>query len=307
MKKSSNRLRTPEKRVVLLVLVGCSGAASQPTPAAVQPTVTPAATTSLIAGTLFSLSPDGRSIQRMHSDGSGAQTVLAAERAIAAWQIDPTGHTLVYTLVYDRDIDGAQRAPTYTVNATGTVQQLPFDPFYRSAANITPLPFDGVADWLPDGQSLLVVPTIQSDDLEPAIELNSLYRYDLRTDELTVLGNMHDAAGVPSDTGIGVRSLTLLDDGQHAIIDAVLYPPSSGSRIILSAGGFLRRDGRWFAASEPTTSAHQLRSAVVESTNRAFERDDVDSSSDRHQQMRQRARIIEHDLSDLVSRLRERE
>jgi hypothetical protein len=76
-------------------------------------------------------------------------------------------------------------------------------------------------------------------------------------------------------------------------------------RAILSAGGFLRHDGRWFAASEPTTSARQLRTAVVESTNRAFERDDGGSSSDHHQQMRQRAHIIEHDLSDLVSRLRE--
>jgi hypothetical protein len=75
-------------------------------------------------------------------------------------------------------------------------------------------------------------------------------------------------------------------------------------RALLYAGGFVQRDGRWFAAPQSEVGARKLRAALVESLV-AEEGEEAGGGSTEDERRLKRVRAIRRRLGELVGMLRE--
>jgi hypothetical protein len=76
-------------------------------------------------------------------------------------------------------------------------------------------------------------------------------------------------------------------------------------RALLYAGGFVQRDGRWFAASQSEVGARQLRAALVESLVEEESEEAGEESSENERRLR-RVRVIKGRLGELINMLGEK-
>jgi hypothetical protein len=111
------------------------------------------------------------------------------------------------------------------------------------------------------------------------------------------------------------RSLqAILDDAADGLTFADLvaalssrqgHPVHRGTvRALLSAGGFVKRDGRWFAAEKPKEAARRLRGVLVSTLADLDEPVLGTESASRSERLRSVARGIRGRLSEIIDALR---
>ena len=77
-------------------------------------------------------------------------------------------------------------------------------------------------------------------------------------------------------------------------------------RAVLHTGGFVRREGRWFAAPEGADAARNLRAAMVDALGPPDAQEASTAERRPNQRLRTRVQKIHSQLSDLVDRLTNR-